>query len=463
MARIQLQQAWIVGLLLLLLIQSLQPSNCEMGSSSRISSISSGTADGTEEWGYTDVRPGAHMFWWLYYSKIILQTDVPLVLWIQGGPGASGVGFGNFQEVGPLTTDLEPRESTWLNVAHLLFVDNPVGTGFSYVDNTSLLSRNNDDATADLLAFLWEFFQIHEALRTAPFYIVAESYGGKFASQLGVALQRKRISSTLDFNFQGIALGDTWISPIDFLFAWGPLLKSFSEIDEAGNNVLLRFAQAAEKEMMKGNFTNATLIWADMEEAVLDLTDNVDFYNLLQHETSSDLSFYGTSLEKTAARHLRVTQTTNLTQVMNGPVRKKLGIIPSTVSWSQSSGAVFGAFFGDFMKDTISQVDELLALNVNLTIYSGQLDLICCTAGTDAWLQKLKWAELTSFNKAHRSPLYCSEGGKTAAFIKKHKNLTFYWIMDAGHMVPTDNPCMALKMLKMITGQSTENVKVQAG
>jgi hypothetical protein len=26
------------------------------------------------------------MFWWLYYSKIILQTDVPLVLWIQGGP-----------------------------------------------------------------------------------------------------------------------------------------------------------------------------------------------------------------------------------------------------------------------------------------------------------------------------------------------------------------------------------------
>jgi hypothetical protein len=125
MARIQLQQAWSVGLLLLLLIQSLQPSNCEMGSSSsssRISSISSGTADGTEEWGYTDVRPGAHMFWWLYYSKIILQTDVPLVLWIQGGPGASGVGFGNFQEVGPLTTDLEPRESTWLNVAHLLFV-----------------------------------------------------------------------------------------------------------------------------------------------------------------------------------------------------------------------------------------------------------------------------------------------------------------------------------------------------
>jgi hypothetical protein len=36
--------------------------------------------------------------------------------------GASGVGYGNFQEVGPLTVDLKPRSSTWLNVAHLLFV-----------------------------------------------------------------------------------------------------------------------------------------------------------------------------------------------------------------------------------------------------------------------------------------------------------------------------------------------------
>lgn len=36
--------------------------------------------------------------------------------------GASGVGFGNFNEVGPLTVDLKPRSTTWLSAAHLLFV-----------------------------------------------------------------------------------------------------------------------------------------------------------------------------------------------------------------------------------------------------------------------------------------------------------------------------------------------------
>jgi serine carboxypeptidase 1 len=36
--------------------------------------------------------------------------------------GASGVGLGNFLEVGPLDVDLKPRNSTWLQKADLIFV-----------------------------------------------------------------------------------------------------------------------------------------------------------------------------------------------------------------------------------------------------------------------------------------------------------------------------------------------------
>lgn len=36
--------------------------------------------------------------------------------------GASGVGTGNFEEIGPLNTDLKPRNTTWLQKADLLFV-----------------------------------------------------------------------------------------------------------------------------------------------------------------------------------------------------------------------------------------------------------------------------------------------------------------------------------------------------
>ena len=35
-----------------------------------------------EEWGYVTVRPGAHMFWWLYRSPADWQNK-PLVMWLQ--------------------------------------------------------------------------------------------------------------------------------------------------------------------------------------------------------------------------------------------------------------------------------------------------------------------------------------------------------------------------------------------
>lgn len=425
--------------------------------------ISSGTSDGAEEWGYTDVRPGAHMFWWLYYNeKDSTPSNLPLVLWLQGGPGASGAGYGNFHEVGPLTVDLKPRSSTWLNVAHLLFVDNPVGTGFSYVVNATLLTRNNKQATTDLVTFLGKFFDSHKALHKSPFFVVAESYGGKFASELGVALKEKIDAGSLSINFRGVALGDTWISPIDFLYAWPPLLQSFSLVDEAAARNLLSYADSAESEMKVGNFLNATYIWGDMEEAVLRVTDNVDFYNMLKHDNSESLSLNAQGLSRLAARRLAVTQSADLAQVMNGPIREKLGIIPSNISWSESSGVVFNALGEDFMKDTINEVDELLAAGVNVTIYSGQLDLICCTTGTEAWVQKLKWSGLSEFLSAKRTPLYCEGDRQTQAFVKRHKNLSFYWIMNAGHMVPTDNPCMALKILQLVTGQSSPGLRLQA-
>ena len=70
-----------------------------------------------QEWGYVTVRPFAHMFWWLYYTISKEVTNVyekPLLIWLQGGPGASSTGYGNFEELGPLDLDLKPRNFSWV-------------------------------------------------------------------------------------------------------------------------------------------------------------------------------------------------------------------------------------------------------------------------------------------------------------------------------------------------------------
>ena len=64
------------------------------------------------------------------------------------------------------------------------------------MDNSTLLTKNNKQATVDLVTFLEKFFGQHLSLQNTPFFVVAESYGGKFATELGVALQEKGLVET---------------------------------------------------------------------------------------------------------------------------------------------------------------------------------------------------------------------------------------------------------------------------
>lgn len=56
----------------------------------------------------------------------------------------------------------------------------------------------------------------------------------------------------------------------------------------------------------------------------------------------------------------------------------------------------------DFMKPVIDIVDQLLAANVNVTVYNGQLDLIVDTMGEELldweWKQNMWWVECGAFS-----------------------------------------------------------------
>jgi carboxypeptidase D len=65
-------------------------------------------------------------------------------------------------EIGPYRVKdentLELNEGSWHEFANLLFVDNPVGTGFSYVDTDSYI-HELDDMAQNFITFLTKFFE----------------------------------------------------------------------------------------------------------------------------------------------------------------------------------------------------------------------------------------------------------------------------------------------------------------
>ncbi|XP_022140747.1 serine carboxypeptidase-like 51 isoform X1 [Momordica charantia] len=402
--------------------------------------ITQKSQDGTEEWGYVQVRPKAHMFWWHYRSPFRVDhasKPWPTVLWLQGGPGQSGVGMGNFVEIGPLDTNLKPRNSTWLRKADLLFVDNPVGTGYSYVEDTGEFAKGDEDAAADMTTLLVEISNDIVGLQNSPFYIIGESYGGKFAVTLALSLLRAIQAGKLKLNLRGVALGDSWISPEDYTSSWGPLLKDLSRLDSIGLQNSNREALKISQQIKEGNYKDAVLLWEELETIILTNTNNVDFYNFLLDSDMDPIFGSGSKGE--------------LDALMNGQIKNKLKIIPQNLKWGGQVGSVFRSFMENYMKPRINEVDELLVKGVNVTVYNGQVDLICSTKGTEAWIEKLKWEGLKGFKNTVRSPVFCGDDKHTKGFTKSYKNLHFYWILGAGLYVPVDQPCVALDMVGVIT------------
>jgi serine carboxypeptidase 1 len=175
---------------------------------------------------FIDVREGAHSFWWLHYTTALVPqaTDRPLILWLQGGPGSSSTGYGNFEILGPLDLNLVERNFTWIKTHNVLFVDNPVGTGYSYVDHKKFLAKDNKQIARDLIELLRDFYNKLPAFKTVPLHIFGESYGGKMAIDFASDLYLEIKSGRIESNLISVAMGDAWISPIDSTLSWAPYL-----------------------------------------------------------------------------------------------------------------------------------------------------------------------------------------------------------------------------------------------
>uniref|UniRef100_A0A023GNA5 Carboxypeptidase n=1 Tax=Amblyomma triste TaxID=251400 RepID=A0A023GNA5_AMBTT len=407
-----------------------------------------------ESWSYVKVREHAYMFWWLMFADLPENQykSAPLIVWLQGGPGASSTGFGNFAEIGPLDVHLQPRNHSWVRFANLLFVDNPVGTGYSYVSNETAFAANNSQIAADLVAVISFFLTKLPEFQNVPLYIFSESYGGKMAAEFALALYKAHASGKVSCKLAGVALGDGWLSPLDSTSTWGQYLYTMSFLDKSNLLTLNKVVSEIRQALVAKQGAKATELWASAEDLVEQLTNGVDWYNILrpQFDQVTALDKASPPLDRAYVRHVARFYNGTLTELMNGPIKEKLGSIPENVTWGGQSSEVFKALKADFMLPAVDTVDRLLnETDIKIAVYSGQLDLIVDALGTLQWMEQLKWPGMKEFQTATKEPMVVQ--GETAGYHKVFKNLALYWVLKAGHMVPADAPLAAQSMARHIT------------
>jgi carboxypeptidase C (cathepsin A) len=103
------------------------------------------------------------------------NSDVPLIIWLQGGPGSSSQ-FGAFTEIGPIRFDKGvPKyfRSPWNIFGHTLFIDSPLNVGFSYQGDRQGKQQvsSTGQATDHLINFLHNFYTEFPSLKSCPLYI----------------------------------------------------------------------------------------------------------------------------------------------------------------------------------------------------------------------------------------------------------------------------------------------------
>lgn len=70
-------------------------------------------------------------------------------------------------------------------------------------------------------------------------------------------------------------------------------------------------------------------------------------------------------------------------------------------------------------------------------------DFICNYLGNEAWTKAFDWT-----GKAHFNTADVHSWNENAGLARTSSGLTFLQVVDAGHMVPSDQPEVSLTMLK---------------
>jgi vitellogenic carboxypeptidase-like protein len=167
------------------------------------------------------------MFFWFFPAQNG-NASAPVLLWLQGGPGATSL-FGLFNEHGPIQVNddgsLSERSITWNSMYNLLYIDNPVGTGYSFTSNDSGYARSQDDVARDLYSALTQFFQIYTDYANNPFIVTGESYAGKYVPSITykIHVENQNPQVKVRINLAGLSMGNGWTDPYR-QYTYGPLL-----------------------------------------------------------------------------------------------------------------------------------------------------------------------------------------------------------------------------------------------
>ncbi|XP_075983875.1 venom serine carboxypeptidase [Anticarsia gemmatalis] len=381
----------------------------------------------------------SNQFFWYFPAMIPDSKNAPVIVWLQGGPGATSL-YGLFTENGPLRVrkdKFERRKYNWALSHHIIYIDNPVGTGFSFTNDTKGYCTDETQVGAQLYSTLTQFFQLFPELQQNKFFVTGESYGGKYVPALAYAIHKNNPSAKVKINMKGIAIGNGLSDP-EHQLVYGKYLNQIGLIDFNQAKVFQEYENKTIDYIKQNKFLDAfntfdTLLNGDLinGKSIFANMTGFDFYfNYLHTKDYTQYEDFGPMLQKSAVR--------KAIHVGNLPFN--------------TGKEVENHLKQDVMKSVAPWISELLD-HYYIVIYNGQLDIIVAYPLTVNYLRNLKFSGAEEYKTAKR--YIWKVDGEVAGYVKQAGKLVEIMVRNAGHMVPGDQPKWALDLITRFTHEKT--------
>lgn len=433
-----------------------------------------------------------------HYILILSENDPendPLVLWTNGGPGASSL-FGLMTELGPFYLSDESltqadgdgipklfrNKASWTSNANLVIMNGPPPVSFSFCDPPGVEGDGhdcggswNDTTSAEAnYQFLESFFEAYPKFREHDFYLTGESYAGIYIPKLvEQILSHPKEESYSHRALKGIAVGNGCIGKdimcseasgshillseklfqAEYLYGHGqfsPNLykKIMKNCDPKGEETETCKELLKEMDRQVGGYFAYNLYdtcWGDQSLPVMHASRESMGSLQVQESLSSasanpaaDLNQLGAALNDYPCGG----GTAMALWVKHASVREALGVpLKATfVSGDNSAAIDYDLTERNLMPFMVKLAKET---DIRVLIYNGDTDPTINSVATFWWVNELGLKEVTPW-----SPWTLDGKGKMAGYVTRYEgDFDYLTIRGSGHMVPAMKPDAALEML----------------